>query len=42
MTEEMWICPACVYIHNGPLPDNFICPMCGQPGKIFIKRGGKK
>ena len=34
---ELWRCPVCGYIHEGPLPDDFICPRCEQPACIFEK-----
>ncbi len=35
--SEKWKCSVCGYIHEGPLPDNFKCPVCGQPASAFIK-----
>ena len=32
---EAWRCPVCGYILEGPLPEDFICPRCEQPGTIF-------
>ena len=34
---ERWRCTVCGYIHEGPLPDDFVCPMCGQPASVFEK-----
>ena len=34
-TGEAWRCPVCGYVLEGPLPDDFICPRCEQPGTIF-------
>ncbi len=34
---ELWRCPVCGYIHEGPLPNDFICPRCEQPACIFEK-----
>lgn len=28
-------CPVCGYVHEGPMPDDFACPICGQPGSVF-------
>lgn len=28
-------CKACGHIHEGELPDNFKCPICGQPAEQF-------
>ena len=27
--EEIYVCDVCGYVHKGPLPDNFVCPICG-------------
>ncbi len=32
---EAWRCPVCGYVYEGPLPPDFICPRCEQPGTIF-------
>ena len=34
---EKWKCPICGYVHEGPLPEGFICPVCKQPGSVFVK-----
>ena len=34
---EKWRCPVCGYIHEGPIPEDFICPRCEQPACIFEK-----
>lgn len=36
MTEK-WRCTVCGYIHEGPLPDDFKCPICGQPASAFVR-----
>ncbi len=33
---EKWICTVCGYIHSGPLPENFTCPVCKQPASKFV------
>lgn len=31
-----WVCKICGYIYEGdPLPDDFICPVCGRPASDF-------
>lgn len=35
--SEKWKCSVCGYVHEGPLPDDFKCPVCGQPASAFIK-----
>lgn len=33
-----WQCPICGYIYEGEiLPEGFVCPICGQPGSVFVK-----
>jgi rubrerythrin len=34
---EKWQCPICGYVHEGPLPEGFTCPVCKQPGSVFVK-----
>ncbi|MDD3921513.1 MAG: ferritin family protein [Eubacteriales bacterium] len=34
---EKWKCTVCGYIHEGPLPADFVCPRCKQPASAFIK-----
>ncbi|MCD8331434.1 MAG: rubrerythrin, partial [Oscillospiraceae bacterium] len=34
---EKWKCTVCGYVHEGPLPENFICPVCKQPASKFEK-----
>lgn len=36
-TMEKYRCPVCGYIHEGKPADDFICPVCRQPGSIFVK-----
>jgi rubrerythrin len=35
MAEEKWICTICGYVHEGPLPDDFICPLCQADASVF-------
>lgn len=33
-----WRCTICGYIYEGdPLPEDFICPLCGAPASVFEK-----
>lgn len=33
-----WRCPICGYIYEGdPLPEDFVCPLCGAPAAVFEK-----
>ena len=34
---EKWRCTICGYVHEGPLADDFVCPLCGQPASVFEK-----
>lgn len=39
---EKWKCKVCGYIHEGPISDDFICPLCKQPASVFEKIGEPK
>ena len=34
---EKWKCSVCGYVHEGPLPEGFVCPVCKRPADAFIK-----
>lgn len=34
-TGEKWVCKVCGYVHEGPLPDDFVCPWCKHPASDF-------
>lgn len=34
---EKWMCTVCGYIHTGPLPSDFQCPVCHQPASKFTE-----
>ena len=34
---ESWKCSVCGYVHEGPLPEGFTCPVCKQPAAKFVK-----
>lgn len=34
---EKWKCSICGYIHEGALPEDFVCPICRQPASAFVK-----
>ena len=36
-TMEKWKCKVCGYVHEGPLPEDFVCPVCKQPASMFEK-----
>ncbi len=33
--KEKWVCKVCGYVHEGPLPEDFICPWCKHPASDF-------
>lgn len=33
--EEKWVCKVCGYVHEGALPEDFICPWCKHPASDF-------
>ena len=33
---ETWKCSVCGYVHEGPLPEGFTCPVCKQPASKFV------
>lgn len=33
---EKWKCSICGYVHEGPLPEDFVCPRCKQPASVFV------
>lgn len=36
-TTVKYRCSVCGYIHEGELPEGFICPVCKQPASAFVK-----
>ncbi len=32
---EKWQCSICGHIHEGPMSDEFTCPLCNQPAELF-------
>ena len=34
---EKWKCSICGYVHEGPMTDDFKCPICKQPASAFTK-----
>lgn len=37
--KEKWVCKICGYVHEGPLPSDFVCPLCKHPASDFEKLG---
>ena len=36
-TSVKYRCSVCGYIHEGELPEGFICPVCKNPASVFVK-----
>lgn len=36
--EETYVCDICGYVHKGPLPDDFRCPICGVDKSHFKQK----
>lgn len=36
-SAEQWKCSICGHVHEGPLAEDFVCPLCKQPAKVFKK-----
>jgi len=41
--KEVWQCMVCHYVYDGDipfedLPDDYVCPLCGQPKSVFEKQ----
>lgn len=34
---EKWKCTVCGYVHEGPMTEDFTCPVCKQPASVFVK-----
>ena len=32
---KKYVCPVCGYVHEGELPEGFVCPVCKVPGRKF-------
>lgn len=33
--EKKYVCTVCGYVHEGEVPDDFICPICGVGKDMF-------
>ena len=43
MSENVkYRCSVCGYVHEGPITDDFVCPICKQPASVFTKLEEKK
>ena len=36
--EESWVCKICNYVHEGPLPADFVCPWCKHGAEAFERQ----
>ena len=36
--EEVYVCMVCGYVHKGPIPNDFKCPVCGVDRTMFKKK----
>ena len=36
--QESWVCKVCSYVHEGPLPEGFICPWCKHGAEDFVRQ----
>lgn len=39
-SEKKWVCTVCGYVYDGEipfeqLPDDYLCPICGEPKSVF-------
>ena len=34
--KQGWVCSVCGYVHEGDLPDDFICPLCRHGKEDFV------
>lgn len=35
---KTYVCKVCGYVHEGEMPEDFRCPLCGVPKKFFIEK----
>ena len=36
--KETWVCTVCGYVHEGPLPEDFVCPWCKHGTEAFERQ----
>ncbi len=32
-----YVCDVCGYVHEGEIPEDFVCPLCGVGADMFTK-----
>ena len=35
---KKYVCPICGYVHEGDMPEGFVCPLCKCPGSKFVEK----
>ena len=35
--KKGYVCTICGYVHEGELPEDFICPLCKHPASDFVE-----
>ena len=35
---KKYVCPICGYVHEGDMPEGFVCPLCKCPGSKFVEQ----
>ncbi len=38
---KKYVCPICGYVHEGDMPEDFVCPLCKCPGSKFIEQSAE-
>ncbi len=36
--KKVYVCSVCGYEYEGEMPDDFVCPICGQPKAVFKEK----
>ena len=36
---KKYVCQVCGYVHEGELPEDYVCPICGVDKSLFRVRG---
>ena len=38
---KKFVCPICGYVHEGDMPEGFVCPLCKCPGAKFLEQSAE-